>query len=113
VPLHPTVTEALSRYAAERERFCPRPHCRAFFVSSAGTRLDRSGVSKTLRKITTAELTITDTASGESSCLRGWGLGVSGRSPHGRAGAYEGATHLSVNAKSAPTVGRWYKTDIA
>jgi integrase/recombinase XerD len=54
VPLHPTVTEALSRYAAERERFCPRPHCRAFFVSCAGTRLDRSGVSKTLRKITTS-----------------------------------------------------------
>ena len=54
VPLHPTVTEALSRYAAERDRLCPRPRARAFFVSSAGTRLDRSGVGKTLRKITTA-----------------------------------------------------------
>ena len=54
VPLHPTVTEALSRYATERECLCPRPRCRAFFVSSAGTRLDRSGVSKTLRKITTS-----------------------------------------------------------
>jgi integrase len=54
VPLHPTVTEALSRYATERDRLCPRPHCRAFFVSSAGTRLDRSGVDKTLRKITTS-----------------------------------------------------------
>lgn len=52
VPLHPTVTEALSRYAAERDRLCPRPRARAFFVSCAGTRLDRSGVSKTLRKIT-------------------------------------------------------------
>jgi integrase/recombinase XerD len=54
VPLHPTVTEALSRYAAERDRLCPRPRARAFFISSAGTRLDRSGVAKTLRKITTS-----------------------------------------------------------
>ena len=54
VPPHPTVTEVLSRYAAERDRLCPRPRCRAFFVSSAGTRLDRSGVGKTLRKITTS-----------------------------------------------------------
>ena len=54
VPLHPTVTEALSRYVAERDRLCPRPRARAFFVSSAGTRLDRSGVAKTLRKITTS-----------------------------------------------------------
>ena len=54
VPLHPTVTEALSRYAAVRDRLCPRPRARAFFVSSMGTRLDRSGVGKTLRKITTS-----------------------------------------------------------
>ena len=54
VPLHPTITEALSRYAAERDRLCPRPRARAFFVYSAGTRLDRSGVDKTLRKITTS-----------------------------------------------------------
>jgi integrase len=54
VPLDPTVTEALSRYATERDRLCPRPRCRAFFVSSAGTRLDRNGVGKALRKITTS-----------------------------------------------------------
>jgi integrase/recombinase XerD len=54
VPLHPTVTEVLSRYATERDRLCPRPRARMFFVSSAGTRLDRSGVAKTLRKITTS-----------------------------------------------------------
>jgi integrase len=54
VPLHPTVTEALSRYATERDHLCPRPPARAFFVSSAGTRLDRSGVAKTLRTITTS-----------------------------------------------------------
>jgi integrase/recombinase XerD len=54
VPLHPTVTEALSRYTTERDRLCPRPRARAYFVSSAGTRLDRSGVAKTLRTITTS-----------------------------------------------------------
>ena len=53
VPLHPTVTEALSCYAAVRDRLCPRPGVRAFFVSSVGTRLDRSDIGKTLRKITT------------------------------------------------------------
>jgi integrase/recombinase XerD len=54
VPLHPTVTEVLSRYTTERDRLCPRPRARAFFVSSVGTRLDRSAVAKTLRKITTS-----------------------------------------------------------
>jgi len=52
VPLHPTATAALSRYATERDRLCPRPPSKAFFLSSVGTRLDRGGVSKTLRKIT-------------------------------------------------------------
>ena len=37
VPLHPTTTEALRRYAAERDRLCPRPRSGAFFVSSVGT----------------------------------------------------------------------------
>jgi site-specific recombinase XerD len=52
VPLHRTATQALSRYAAERDRLCPGPRSSAFLISSAGTRLDRSGVAKTLRKIT-------------------------------------------------------------
>jgi integrase/recombinase XerD len=52
VPLHPTVTQALGRYAAERDRLCPRPRSAAFFLSGAGTRLDRSGVDATFRKIT-------------------------------------------------------------
>ncbi len=54
LPLHPTATEALRRYASERDRLCPRARSRAFFVSSAGTALDRSGVGKTFRKITIA-----------------------------------------------------------
>jgi integrase/recombinase XerD len=54
VPLHPSATQALRRYAAERDRLCPRPRSSAFFLSSAGTALDRSGVGKTFRKVTTA-----------------------------------------------------------
>jgi integrase len=52
VPLHPTVTQALGRYAARRDRLCPRPRSAAFFLSGAGTRLDRSGVGAVFRKIT-------------------------------------------------------------
>jgi integrase/recombinase XerD len=52
VPLHPTTTEALVRYADERDRLCPRPRSRAFFLSSVGTSLDRSGVGRILRRIT-------------------------------------------------------------
>ncbi len=54
VPLHPTATEALCRYASRRDRLCPRPRSTAFFLSGAGTRLDRRSVDKTLREITTA-----------------------------------------------------------
>jgi len=55
IPLHPTTTDALRRYTTERDRLCPQPRSTgAFFVSSAGTALDRSGVGKTLRQITTA-----------------------------------------------------------
>jgi integrase len=54
VPLHPTATEALFRYATERDSLCARPRSRAFFVSGVGTALNRSGVDKTLRRLTTA-----------------------------------------------------------
>lgn len=54
VPLHPTTTDALGRYANERDRLVARPRSAAFFVSSTGTALSRSGVDKTLRQITTA-----------------------------------------------------------
>jgi integrase/recombinase XerD len=54
VPLHPTTVDALERYARTRERLCPEPRSTAFFLSSTGASLDRSAVSKTLRKITTA-----------------------------------------------------------
>jgi len=53
LPLHETTTAALVVYAAERDRLSPLPGSSAFFVSSTGTRLDRSAVAKTLRGITT------------------------------------------------------------
>jgi integrase/recombinase XerD len=54
VPLHPTAVAALDRYTTARERPCQRPRSSAFFLSGAGAALDRSEVTKTLRKITIA-----------------------------------------------------------
>jgi len=54
VPLHASTVEALHRYVRTRERLCPQPRSKAFFLTGAGTVLNRSEVSKTLRKITTA-----------------------------------------------------------
>jgi integrase/recombinase XerD len=54
VPLHPLTTDALRGYAAERDRLCPRPRSTAFFLSSVGTTLTRTGVDKTFRQITTS-----------------------------------------------------------
>lgn len=70
VPLHPTATAALTRYAAERDRLCPRPTTRAFFLSAAGTRLDRSSVAKTLKNLTTAMGVRTETVHPTAHHLR-------------------------------------------
>jgi hypothetical protein len=61
------------------------------------------------------ELTITDVRTGDSFCLKGWkSLGVTGSATGGgQAGAYDGATHISVAANDPPTIGRWYKSDKA
>lgn len=53
VPLHPTATEALRRYASVRDRLCPRPRSRAFFLSSAGTPVLAVGLRAAFREITT------------------------------------------------------------
>ncbi|MDQ3092801.1 MAG: tyrosine-type recombinase/integrase [Actinomycetota bacterium] len=53
VPLHPTATEALRRYASERDRLCPTPRSHAFFLSSAGTPVHANGLRQTFREITT------------------------------------------------------------
>jgi integrase/recombinase XerD len=52
VPLHPTATEALGRYAAERDRLRPRPRSGAFLLCGVGTTLTRNGVEKTVREST-------------------------------------------------------------
>ena len=53
VPLHLTSTEALRLYASERDRLCPTPRSRAFFLSSAGTPALAVGLRQTFREITT------------------------------------------------------------
>jgi site-specific recombinase XerD len=39
VPLHPSVTRMLRRYAERRDRLCPAPRCDRFFITRAGTPL--------------------------------------------------------------------------
>lgn len=47
VPIHPSTTDALSQYAAARDRCVPRLHTSAFFVSEHGTRLTGDSVRHT------------------------------------------------------------------
>jgi integrase/recombinase XerD len=70
VPMHATTTAALRANATERDRLAPAPDSVAFFVSSTGTRLDRSGVAKTLRRITAAMGVRTDTVHPTAHQLR-------------------------------------------
>lgn len=70
VPLHATTTAALRTYATERDRLCPARASTAFFVSGAGTRLNRSDVAKTLKGITTAMGLRTDTVQPTAHQLR-------------------------------------------
>ena len=70
VPLHPTTVEALEHYVRTRRRLCPRPRSSAFFLSGAATRIDRSAVSKTVRKITIALGLRTETARPRAHDLR-------------------------------------------
>lgn len=53
VPLHRTAAEALRRYASERDRLCPSPRSRGFFISSAGTPVLGVSLRQTFREITT------------------------------------------------------------
>jgi integrase/recombinase XerD len=70
IPLHPTTVGALDRYARTRQRLCPRPRSAAFLLSGAGTRIDRSDVSKTLRRITIMLGLRTETARPRAHDLR-------------------------------------------
>jgi integrase/recombinase XerD len=51
VPLHPTTTEALRRYARWRDRCWPRSKTAAFFVSQNGERLSHDAVHGTFPKL--------------------------------------------------------------
>jgi integrase/recombinase XerD len=53
VPLHPTSSDALRRYASERDRLIPAPRSDAFFLSSAGTPVLAVGLRTTFREIMT------------------------------------------------------------
>ena len=70
VPLHPTTVQALERYARTRALLCPTPRAETFFLSSVGTRLDRSAVAKTLRTLTTTLGLRTDTTQPTAHQLR-------------------------------------------
>lgn len=54
VPLHPSATASLRRYAAHRDRLCPAPKSDRFFLSSVGTALSYSRVRQTFAQLSTA-----------------------------------------------------------
>lgn len=54
VPMHPSVTDALASYEAERERLCPAATSDRFFVTAAGTPLTYGGVHHTFVELTTS-----------------------------------------------------------
>lgn len=54
VPLHPSTTAALTRYAGERDRLCPDPKAPSFFVSLRRDRLDRHSVQAAFRGLCVA-----------------------------------------------------------
>lgn len=54
VPLHPSTTEALKSYATRRDRLCPAPKSKAFFIRSRGTAALAGGVRRTFIQLTTA-----------------------------------------------------------
>lgn len=52
IPLHPTTTQALTRYLRERDRLHPHPSTPALFISTVGTRLQYCTVQRTFRQLT-------------------------------------------------------------
>jgi integrase/recombinase XerD len=53
IPLQTSATEALRRYAEDRDRLCPRPKASTFLLSSVGTALHHCCVRKAFVKLTT------------------------------------------------------------
>ena len=51
VPLHPSTVAMLRGYCARRDRLCPTPATRGFFVSTTGTRLLVGGVDRVFTQL--------------------------------------------------------------
>lgn len=51
IPLHPTATTALARYAARRDQLSRRPRATTFFISTVGTPLDSGCVHRTFQQL--------------------------------------------------------------
>jgi integrase len=51
VPLHPSTTQMLRRYATRRDRLCPMPATDRFFISSAGTPLIASLLQQSFARL--------------------------------------------------------------
>jgi len=54
IPLHPSATAALRSYAARRDRLCPAPRSKSFFLSSVGKALLACGVNRDFNQLTTS-----------------------------------------------------------
>ena len=52
VAVHPSTLAALEQYALIRDRHCPRPRTKAWFVSNAGTRLIYKNVHRCFHRLT-------------------------------------------------------------
>lgn len=51
LPLQQSVTDSLASYIASRDRLCPKPRSRSFFVSSVGTSLVHQSVQQTFDQL--------------------------------------------------------------
>lgn len=54
LPLHPTSTQALANYARVRDALCPTTTAESFFLSSHGSRPDKSTIQTGFRELRTA-----------------------------------------------------------
>lgn len=51
LPVHRSTQRALTRYAAQRDRLCPKPHTPGFFVAECGTRISEWSLRYTFVKL--------------------------------------------------------------
>jgi integrase/recombinase XerD len=51
VPLDTSAMRALAAYSQRRDQLCPRPACKAFFLSTAGSRLHAANVRRVFTRL--------------------------------------------------------------